>query len=301
VTTPPAPDGPADSAPPPVCYRHPGRETYVSCTRCGRPACPDCLRSAAVGQQCVDCVRGGQQGTRRPAGMFGGAATSGQPVVTWTLVAINVILYLVELVHPALAQDWSMIGLAVVPPHGPLIGVANGELYRLVTSAFLPGTGSLGILDIAFNMWALIVVGPALEKVLGRSRYIAIYLASALGGSILYFWLAPVNEQALGASGAIFGLFGAWFVLARRLRSDSRQIVLLIVINLVFSFVYHNTIAWQAHVGGLIAGALLTAAFVYAPRRNRTLIQVASAVVLLAVLAVAVVVRDNQIIGTVRL
>jgi membrane associated rhomboid family serine protease len=252
-----------------------------------------------VGQQCVDCVRGGQQGTRRPAGMFGGAATSGRPVVTWTLVAINVILYLVELAHSALAVDWAMLGLAV--NNGQLIGVANGELYRLVTSAFLPGTGSLGILDIAFNMWALIVVGPALEKVLGRSRYIAIYLASALGGSILYFWLAPVNEPALGASGAIFGLFGAWFVLARRLRSDSRQIVLLIVINLAFSFVYHNTIAWQAHIGGLIAGALLTAAFVYAPRRNRTLIQVASAVVLLAILAVAVVIRDNQIIGTVRL
>jgi membrane associated rhomboid family serine protease len=254
-----------------------------------------------VGQHCVDCVRGGQQGSRRPAGMFGGAVRSGQPVVTWTLVAINVILYLVELAHSALADDWAMLALAVDPHSGQLVGVANGELYRLVTSAFLPGTGSLGILDIAFNMWALIVVGPALEKVLGRSRYIAIYLASALGGSILYFWLAPVNEPALGASGAIFGLFGAWFVLARRLRSDSRQIVLLIVINLAFSFVYHNTIAWQAHIGGLIAGALLTAAFVYAPRRNRTLIQVASAVALLAILAVAVVIRDNQIIGTVRL
>lgn len=306
MTTPPSPPnqpgpGTAQSGNTvPTCYRHPGRETYVSCVRCGRPACPDCLRSAAVGQQCVECIREGNQGTRRPAGPFGGSAAGGRPTVTWALVAINIALYLCELVHPSLADDWAMLGLGRFTAGAPLQGVAAGQWYRLITAAFLPGTGGLGILDIAFNMWALILVGPALERLLGPLRYSAIYVASALGGSLLFYWLAPY-ELALGASGAIFGLFGAWFVVSRRLRVDSRQIVILIVINLVFSFVFSGTIAWQAHVGGLIAGLALTAAYAYAPRRNRTLIQVAATVAILAILVVAVVVKDNQLMGSVRL
>jgi membrane associated rhomboid family serine protease len=282
----------------PTCFRHPGRETYVSCVRCGRPACPDCLRSAAVGQQCVDCIREGNRTTRRPAGIFGGQARAGKPLVTWTLVAINLVLYLFELVRPGIADDWAMVGR-----YGPVLGVANGQWYRLITSAFLPppGLNSIGLLDIAFNMWALILVGPALEQLLGRVRYLAVYLVSAVGGSVMFYFLAPATESALGASGAIFGLFAAWFVLSRRLRVDSRQVVVLIVINLVIGFVFSGEIAWQAHVGGLIAGGLLTAAYAYAPRRNRALIQAAATVAMLAILIIGVAVRDNQLVGAVRL
>jgi membrane associated rhomboid family serine protease len=298
VAAPPGPDtSPSTSVP--TCFRHPGRETYVSCVRCGRPACPDCLRSAAVGQQCVDCVREGNRGVRRPGTVFGGRPSTGA-VVTWTLVGINVLLYLVELVHPSLGDDVAMLGKASING-GPLQGVAQGQYYRLITSAFFapPGLNGYGPLDILFNMWALILVGPALEKLLGRVRYLAVYLVSALGGSVMFYLIAPSNVEALGASGAIFGLFGAWFVVARRLRLDSRWIVTIIVLNLVLGFLGHSIIAWQAHVGGLLAGGLLAAAYVYAPKASRAVTQAGATAVLVAVLALVVVLRDHQLAATV--
>ena len=292
---PPAPPGPgADQGTSiPTCFRHPGRETYVSCVRCGRPACPDCLRSAAVGQQCVECVREGNRSQRRPLAAFGGRP-SGGAVVTWTLVAINVVLYLAELARPNLQYDLGMIGLGRLPTSGSLQGVAQGQWYRLITSAFLPPAGGgLGPLDILFNMWALVLVGPALERLLGHVRFITVYLVSALGGSVGLLLAAPY-ELALGASGAIFGLFGAWFVVARRLRLDSRWIVTVVVLNLILGFVVPH-IAWQAHLGGLVAGGLLTAAYAYAPRASRALIQAGATVAIVALLILAVAVRDHQL------
>ena len=150
-------------------------------------------------------------------------------------------------------------------------------------------------MDILFNMWALVFVGPSLEGLLGRARFLAVYLLSAVGGSVMYYFLAPPNSPAAGASGAIFGLFGAWFVVSRRLKLDTRGIVILIAINLALSFFFHNVIAWQDHIGGLLTGALLTAAYVYAPRKNRVVIQVAATVVVVALIAVAVVVRNGQL------
>jgi membrane associated rhomboid family serine protease len=287
------------TAPPaPTCFRHPGRQTYVSCVRCGRPACPDCLRPAAVGHQCVECIKQGNQGVRRPGGRFGGS-TSSVPRVTYTIMALNILLYLAQLAHSSLALDWAMLGGAI--DNGHLIGVVGGQWYRMITSAFLPGTGGLGILDIAFNMWALYIVGPALERMLGPIRFIGIYLASAIGGSVCYYFLGSVNTPALGASGAIFGLFGAWLILARRLNLDWRPIVTLIVLNLVISFVGASFIAWQAHVGGLVTGIVLTAAYVYAPRKGRGLIQIAATVTVLGLLVLGVVIRDYQLVHQVIL
>lgn len=293
-----APDqaGPAAPDTPPTCYRHPNRETWVSCVRCGRYACPDCLRQAAVGQQCVECVRGAGQGTRAPRTVFGGRPAS-SAAVTWTLVAINVLVFLVEIARPNVLYAWSMLGFPANTPAGLQAGVAGGQWYRLITSAFTsPGTslGGLGFLDIAFNMWALIVVGPELERLLGRWRFLGVYLLSAIGGSVLYYYMAPY-VLAAGASGAIFGLFGAWFVVARRLRLDTRGIVLLIVINLVFSFLYRSQIAWQDHVGGLIVGALITLAYAYAPRKNRAAIQVGATVVVAVALAVAAAIKTSDL------
>jgi membrane associated rhomboid family serine protease len=296
VATPTGPDAPEGTAVP-TCFRHPGRETYVSCVRCNRPACPDCLRSAAVGQQCVDCVRQAGRTTRRPAGAFGGGITSGA-TVTWTLVGINVVCYLAEIfAQNTVLNDGLLFGRI-----GSTLGVANGQVYRLLSNTFLhePIGSGLGLLHILFNMWALIVVGPSLEKLLGRARFLTVYLVSALAGSVLFYVVAAPEASALGASGAIFGLFGGWFVLARRLRLDSRQIIVLIVINLGISFAVPG-IAWQAHVGGLLAGGLLTAAFAYAPRPNRAVIQAGATLALLALLVVAVVIRDNQLVGAVRL
>jgi membrane associated rhomboid family serine protease len=282
---------------PPTCYRHPDRETWVSCVRCGRHACPDCLREASVGQQCLECVRGAGQGTRQARTAFGGRPVA-TAAVTWTLVGINVALFLVELAKPSLATDWGMLGYASTGFGGPLQGVAAGQWYRLITSAFLApatGLGGLGFLDILFNMWALVVVGPSLEHLLGRVRFLTVYLLSAIGGGVAFFLLGPSNVFALGASGAIFGLFGAYFVVARKLHLDVRGIVTIIAINLAFSLFYRSTIAWQDHVGGLIVGAVTTAAFAYAPRKHRTAFQVAAAVAVLAILVVLVIFRSHDL------
>jgi membrane associated rhomboid family serine protease len=294
---PPGPGTQRDTAAP-TCFRHPGRETYVSCVRCGRPACPDCLRSAAVGQQCVECVREGSRSIRQPRTTFGGRVAA-NAIVTWTLVGINVAFYLTEWIYPKIVDDLSMIGNATLASGSPLIGVADGQWYRLITSAFLhePGLTGFGPAHIIFNMWALIFVGPALEHLLGRVRFLTVYLVSALGGSVLYYLVGPTNVEALGASGAIFGLFGAWFVVSKRLRLDNRQIVVLIVLNLVISFAVPG-IAWQAHVGGLVAGAALTAAYAYAPHHRpqaRTLVQAGATAAMIILLVAAVVIRDHQL------
>jgi membrane associated rhomboid family serine protease len=295
VATPPGP-GTTPSTEIPTCYRHPGRETYVSCVRCGRHACPDCLRSAAVGQQCVECIREGNRGSRQATTVFGGRPTAGA-VVTWVLVAINVLLYLVVLSEPNVGNELGMIGRGFVPGSSGLQGVAEGQWYRLITNAFVAPTG-LGFLDIIFNMWALIVLGPPLERLFGHLRYIAIYLVSAFGGSVVVLLFEP-HELTLGASGAIFGLFGGWIVVSRKMQLDMRWIVGLLVLNFVIDFAGRNFIAWQAHIGGIVVGGLLAAAYAYAPRANRALLQGGATVLLVAILIVAVIVRDHQLASAV--
>jgi membrane associated rhomboid family serine protease len=264
------------------------------------------MRSASVGQQCVECVKGSNQGVRPARNTFGGRAGFGGirgsgVIITWALIAINILLFIVELAKPSLATDWAMLGYATYIPYGPFHGVAAGEWYRLITSAFLPpavtgsGASSLGLLDILFNMWALLIVGPTLERVLGPMRFLGVYVVSAIGGSVMYYYIASPTVLALGASGAIFGLFAALLVVVLRQRQDPRGVITLLAINLVFSFLYRSEIAWQAHVGGLLAGALITAAYVLAPRKNRAAIQVAATVAVLILAVVAVVLRTHQL------
>jgi membrane associated rhomboid family serine protease len=178
------------------------------------------MRSASVGQQCVECVGEGARSTRQARTTFGGRPAAGAGL-TWTLVAVNVAIFLVTWVRPSIVNNLELLGRASYTYGGPIHGVAAGEWYRLITSAFLaPATGlsGLGFVDILFNMWALIFVGPSLEGLLGRARFLAVYLVSAVGGGVMYYFLAPANYPAVGASGAIFGLFGAWFVVSKRLR-----------------------------------------------------------------------------------
>jgi membrane associated rhomboid family serine protease len=235
-----------------------------------------------------------------PAAVFGGRAVSAA-VVTWVLFGLNVALYLAEWIYPRTVDYLEMVGGARDPAlHNQLIGVAAGQEYRLITSAFIhaPGLGGFGPAHIIFNMWALLLVGPALERLLGHARFLAVYLLSALGGAVLFYYFAPAYAASLGASGAIFGLFGAWFVVSRRLRVDTRAIVILIVINLVLTFTIAN-IAWQAHIGGLLTGGLLTAAYAYAPRQHRALIQAGATALVVALLVIAVLARNSQLAATV--
>jgi membrane associated rhomboid family serine protease len=245
---------------PPTCYRHPDRVTYVRCTRCNRYICPECMRDAAVGHQCPDCVDEGVRATRQPR-----RVGAGQPLLTYGLIALNVVMFVLQSASNEVERDLVMSSLAV----------ADGQWYRLLSSAFL----HYGLTHILFNMWALYVVGAPLELALGRVRYGVLYVLSALGGSVLVYLLSPVHAATAGASGAVFGLFGATFVIGRKMRLDVRWVVILIVINLVITFTIPG-ISWQGHIGGLITGAMIAAAFAYAPSRNA--VQVGAAVTVTA-------------------
>jgi membrane associated rhomboid family serine protease len=262
----------------PTCYRHLDRPTHVRCTRCDRFICGECMRDAAVGHQCVECVNEGTQSVRQPQTHFGGVQRGTTPVVTYALIALNVLMFVLQSASTDLQRQ-----LVLITP-----AVADGDWYRLLTSAFL----HYGVTHLLFNMWALYVVGPPLELALGRLRFIALYVLSALGGSVLVYLLSALGAATAGASGAIFGLFGAAFVIGKRLNLDVRWVVALIALNLAFTFVIplisSQNISWQGHIGGLITGSLIAAAYAYAPRDSRNLIQAGASVAALAVFAVLI-------------
>lgn len=278
------------TVPAPSCYRHPDRPTYVSCVRCGRPVCPECMRPAAVGQQCVDCVHEAQRGAPKVRTRTRSSVLQGG-LVTYALIAVNVVMFVLQSMSPELQRQF-----VLWPP-----GVAEGQWYRLVTSAFL----HYGLAHILFNMWALWAVGPQLEQWLGRLRFGVLYGLSGLGGSVLIYLLSPLNSASAGASGAIFGLFGATFVLLRRLRVDARGIMAVIIINLVITFLVPllggQAISWQAHVGGLVTGAVVAAVFAYTPAPQRKLALALVTVIPLAVFLVLIVWRTQELHALVSL
>ncbi|MFF1393115.1 rhomboid family intramembrane serine protease [Streptomyces sp. NPDC058287] len=289
------PQGPQDAQGPPRCYRHPDRETGIRCTRCDKPICPDCMVSASVGFQCPDCVRGGSgtgQGpaASRPKTITGGTIAADPHLVTKILIGINVAVFIAVHVWDRLLSDFVLIGAWPPAPYVPNQGVAGGEWYRLVTSMFTHQE----VWHIAFNMLGLWWLGGPLEAALGRARYIALYMVSGLAGSALTYALAGPSEQSLGASGAIFGLLGATAVLVRRLNYDMRPVIGLLALNLLFTFTWGN-IAWQAHVGGLVAGVVVGYAMVHAPRERRSLVQYGTCALVLAVVVVTVLVRTSQL------
>ncbi|KOG64723.1 Rhomboid family protein [Streptomyces griseoflavus] len=288
---------PGDAARP-GCYRHPDRSTGITCTRCERPICPECMVSASVGFQCPECVRDGG-GTGRtaqataPRTIAGGALSADTRLVTKVLLGINVAVFIAVLAAgDGLVQDLELIGGAFTREDLRFIGVAEGEWYRLLTAVFLHQTP----MHIIFNMLSLWWLGPPLEAAFGRVRFLALYLLSGLGGSALSYLLAAQNQPSLGASGAIFGLLGATVILMRRLNYDMRPVLILLALNLVFTFAWPD-IAWQAHVGGLVMGAAVTYAMVHAPRARRALVQGATCAVAFLVIVVVVWVRTGQLMG----
>ncbi|GAA2999793.1 rhomboid family intramembrane serine protease [Streptomyces drozdowiczii] len=275
---------------PPVCYRHPDRETAVRCARCDRPICPQCMVSASVGFQCPDCVRQGSgtghgASVTQPRTLAGGVVAADPRLITKILLGINVALFVAVSVNDALLDKLVLLGRANFYYGGPPEGIAEGQWYRLVTSMFLHQE----VWHIAFNMLGLWWLGGPLEAVLGRVRYLALYLLSGLAGGALTYWLAEPNQPSLGASGAIFGLLGATIVLMRRLNYDMRPVFMILVLNLIITFNPWGGIAWQAHVGGLVAGVLIGIAMLHAPRERRDLVQFgACAAVLLATVLIVV-------------
>lgn len=272
------------SAQVPVCPRHPDRPSYVRCQRCGRPACPDCQRAAAVGFQCIDCVNETKRTTPEVRTVYGGAVATGKPLVTFGIIAACVVVYALQMLIPGdfVYKQFAYNNVFAAPQYGAF------EPWRMLTSAFLHSPDSL--LHILLNMYTLWIFGQALEPVLGRIRFLALYLVSAIGGSVGYLLLNPllVPGQGLvglvGASGAIFGLFGAMLLVQRRRGGDTRQLWVLIAINGVIGFLIPH-IAWQAHLGGLITGGLCAAVLAYTPRgRRQGLVQALGLAAVLALL-----------------
>src|SRR5919109_1316605 len=230
-----------------VCYRHPGRETGVSCSNCGKPICPDCMTATPVGMRCPDCSRQKTQ-VRTMRNVYA------QPTVTYVLIGICALLFVGNW-GSGISQvdiDLGLIGSATF--EGRPIGVADGEYWRLVTSAFLHD----GVIHIAFNMYILYWLGTMLEPVLGHVRFSALYFASLLAGSFGALAAKP-HSLTVGASGAVFGLMAAAFVFQRARGIDPWRSGLgpVILINLALPFVFTNlNISIGAHVGGLIGGAI---------------------------------------------
>ncbi|MFJ8823352.1 rhomboid family intramembrane serine protease [Streptomyces sp. NPDC102467] len=292
------------SATTPTCYRHADTETHVGCVRCERPICPACMREASVGFQCPECVRAGSRSVRTARTVAGGRI-SAVPLATYALMAVNVLVYLGEVIRPGIVERLQMIGQGLVGPDGAgyvyqdhypadfhAEGVAEGEWYRLLTGAFLhmpPTEGAFGILHIVLNMVSLWNLGRIVESQLGRVRYLALYLVSALGSSVLVLLIAP-ETPTLGASGAVFGLGAAYWVIARRLGADMRQVNRFMAYFLLWMLISAGFTSWQGHLGGLLTGGVVAVGLVYAPRERRNLVQgvVCGVLVLLLVVLAAV-------------
>jgi membrane associated rhomboid family serine protease len=268
-----------------TCYRHAERVTGVSCTRCGRTICTECMTQASVGHHCPTCMAEARRDpgkVRQVRWARPGAATAATPAVL-ALIAVNVLVFLVDQSDPTIQFRYA---------DNPLL-VARGEVYRLVSAAFLHAN----VLHLGLNMFGLYLFGPQLERVLGWPRFLALYLVSALGAGICFFFFASLGTFSVGASGAVFGLFGAFFVIVRARGGDTSQIVGLIVINLFIGASVPG-IDNYAHIGGLLAGGAM--AFLYErvparPRRAQVGVQVAAVVMVVGVLAALAGVRSRQL------
>jgi membrane associated rhomboid family serine protease len=255
------------------------------------------MTAASVGFQCPECVSEGRKTVRQGRTIYGGRlypTKSRLGPVTTTLIAVNVVLFIATSaggLNFASGGGTSslFVRLALIPP-----AVGHGQWYRIVSSMFL----HFNVLHIAFNMYALFLIGPPLEVALGRVRYLTLYFLAGIGGSVLSLINGPIASEAAGASGAIFGLFAAFYIVARRQGWQTNGIVITIAINLALSFSFSNEIDWRGHVGGLIVGGAVMAVFAYAPpgpqRYRMQALGVAAVAVIVAGVGFAGVQRVNH-------
>ncbi len=275
-----------------TCYRHPSRETGVSCSNCGKPICPDCMTTTPVGMRCPDCAGRKQQvHTMR--------SLHADPTATYVLIAINVLLFLGAGAGGSILTGGGGGGSQVfndLALWGPAIDLGH-DYWRLITAGFLHS----GLLHIGFNMYILYWLGTMLEPSLGHARFLALYFASLLAGSFGALLLSP-NSVTVGASGAVFGLMGAAFVMQRARGIDPMQsgIGPVILFNLAISFIIPN-ISIGGHLGGLVGGVLAALAMEQLGRTRRGLVlQIAACVVVGLVAAaagIAVSGRDSPFAG----
>lgn len=288
------------SQPEPTCYRHAQRVSYVSCTRCGRHICGECQIPASVGFHCPDDVKAAHQGVRQPRTSYGGRlGGSGDGQVTRVLIGINVAVFVATVLGGAalvlgggdspLYRLFAMQPITLGEPGSDRIthGIADGEYYRLLTAAFL----HYGTLHLLLNMFALISLGPELERALGRWRFLGLYVFCGIAGNAVSYALGPEVARAAGASGAIYGLAGAWLVLSRHRKEDLGPILGFLALGFAITFLPDLNIDWRAHLGGFLAGVGLGAALFLPGRRDAEQRAVADRVQLVgALIAVLLVV-----------
>jgi membrane associated rhomboid family serine protease len=277
------------------CYRHPDREAYISCQRCERLICPECMREASVGFQCPSCIAEGAKSIRQPKTMAGGAISGREGIVSMVLIGLNVVGFLLTMAtggnSGSVFRSGAMLSTSALTSSGEVLtGVADGDYWRLLTSTFL----HRDILHIAFNMYALYLFGPYVERALGIPRFIAAYLTVAIMGSVFVYLLSAPNALTIGASGAVFGLFGLALVLLLKAKQDVRTLLVLLGIN-AFISVAASSISWQGHLGGFIGGLILGVAFAYAPRDRRGLVQLLVFTVVWVAMIGAIVLRTMDL------
>lgn len=239
-----------------VCPRHPDRPTLIRCQRCEEPTCVECQRSAPVGVQCVDCVRSSEEYQRavQPRTAVGATPLAAKPIVTFTIMGICGVLFVLQMVGlDPLLSDWAMFA--------PIKALAMP--WTFITSGFLHAD----LMHVGLNLWALWAVGQYLERALGHWRFAVLFLLSVIGGHVAVLALAqpalpPIANAwitgTVGASGGVFGLFGALFVLQRRMGEQTTQILVLVGLNFLLPLM-NPQISWQGHLGGLVVGVAFAA------------------------------------------
>jgi membrane associated rhomboid family serine protease len=237
-----------------VCYRHPDRPAGVRCQRCERPICPACMNSASVGFQCPSCFSEGVKSIPRTRTSLGGVARGNPQVVTLTVLALNVLVFIaVRTGSSRVVND-----LVLVPV------LVDSEPWRLLTSAFT----HVQIFHIFSNLFMLYQVGPPLEQMLGRVRFVTLYLLSALGGGVAVWLISNPLGATLGASGAVLGLVGALLVISKARGMDVTWILAYVAVTAVISFTIPN-ISWEGHLGGFVTGAAVAWLFLQDTKRRR--------------------------------
>ena len=259
----------------PVCARHPDRVTYVLCHRCGRGICTECMIPSPVGFQCPECVRVGQLSVR--------TVRTFAPRVTYGIMILCLAIQVLGMLGLGTASGWVQ-ELSLFPARIAVFG----EYYRMITAVFVHA----GWFHIGMNMLMLWVMGKTLEEALGAVRFATLFILAGLGGSLASYWLNDPLTVGIGASGAIFGLFAAMFILGRELRANTQEIITVIGLNLVIGFVVPG-IDWRAHVGGLVTGAVV--GWMLMPRRPRA-VQVLGPVALLVVLGLLTQLRTDELV-----
>lgn len=282
-------EGPAATGVP-TCYRHPDRETWIRCQRCDKPICPDCMRDAAVGFHCPDCVREAARGTRQNRALYGGERSTDPRLTSYVLIGVNALVWLA--IAATGGSKSRLVDLLALRANG-LCSPGDGYLYDIerqvcesTGSTFLPAVDDgawwqlitsvftqVEIWHVAMNMFALFIFGPALEAIIGRSRFLAVYLVSGLASSVLVMFLSSQYGSTVGASGALFGLLGALLVMARKARLNSQWLMQNLAIGVVITVVGWRMISWQGHLGGFLGGVVAAALIAYAPKANRALVQ----------------------------